>query len=118
MLQCWQYGAAKEQAENWVSVRLLIEDKQGCAIALSQFLVKKLSFLGGVARLNRGPLLIGSVEPGREEEAALSVIGALLRECKRRRWWLVQMAPELHDTEMTKRALQSLGLRQLPVPPA
>jgi hypothetical protein len=58
MLQCWQYGEAKKQSEKLEVVRFLIIDENNVAIALSQFLIREIPFVGGVARLNRGPILI------------------------------------------------------------
>ena len=36
-------------------------DKNGEAISLAQVLVKKIPIIGYIARLNRGPLIIGDI---------------------------------------------------------
>ena len=118
LVQSWQYGVAKELAEKWRAVRFLIRDDQGRAVALAQFLARELPFLGGAARMNRGPLLLGRIEPDQREVVALAVLAALVGECRRRRWWMIQVAPEIQHSESAVEALASLKLRRLPTAPA
>lgn len=116
VLQCWQYGAAKEQAEGWRAQRYLISDGGGFPMALAQLLTRSLPLLGGLARLNRGPLLLDEIPEDNRVERVVEAMRALLREARRRRWWVVQFAPELPDTETVRQRLARLGLRRRPEP--
>jgi lipid II:glycine glycyltransferase (peptidoglycan interpeptide bridge formation enzyme) len=116
MLQSWQYGVAKEQAEGWHALRFLISDNSGHPVALAQILIRSFFLLGGVARLNRGPLLLDELPDDQMVERVLGALRAILREALQRRWWVVQIAPELPDTDTVHKALQRLSLRRLPMP--
>jgi hypothetical protein len=116
LLQAWQYGTAKEEAEGWRALRFLISDASGQPKALAQVLSRVLPFLGGAARLNRGPLFLEELPEEQIIGAGLGVLRALLREARRRRWWIVQMAPELPDTEAVCKGLKNLGGRRRPDP--
>ncbi len=110
LLQSWQYGQAKEQAEGWKAQRFLIVDQNERPIALAQVLTRVLPLVGGIARLNRGPLLLADYPAEAEVPLKLAAMQVLLREARRQRWWLLQAAPELHDCELTRYGLRSLGL--------
>jgi lipid II:glycine glycyltransferase (peptidoglycan interpeptide bridge formation enzyme) len=111
LLQSWQYGTAKEQAEGWRALRFLISDHTGHPKALAQVLTRTLPLLGGIARLNRGPLFLEELSETEGAENALAALRALLREARRRRWWVMQIAPELPDSEVARQGLRGLGLR-------
>ena len=116
MLQCWQYGTAKEQADGWRALRFLVSESGERPVALAQILTRSLPLLGGIARLNRGPLLLDELPEDQTIERALEVLRTLLREARRRCWWVVQIAPELPDTETVRQRLTQLGLRRRPEP--
>jgi len=117
MLQCWQYGDAKVQASRWNVVRFLIMNEDGNVVALAQVLSMTLPLIGGIARMNRGPILISEAESEQDRSALFNVIVALFQEFKKRHWWLVQIAPEIHDSELGNEFLKSLGLKKLAVTP-
>jgi dTDP-4-amino-4,6-dideoxygalactose transaminase len=117
LLQSWQYGHAKEQAEGWKAKRFLILDQDGQAIALAQVLTRVLPFVGGIARLNRGPLLLADHPADAEVPLKLASLQVLLKEARRQRWWLLQAAPELLDCELTRYGLRCLGLESLRLDP-
>lgn len=116
LLQSWHYGAAKEQAGNWRAIRFLISDNSGHPVALAQMLTRSLPLLGGIARLNRGPLLLNEFPEDQKIERTLETLRTLLQEARRRRWWVVQIAPELPDTETGRRYLHRLGMWRRPEP--
>lgn len=116
LLQSWQYGAAKEQAQGWRALRFLVSVSSGHPVALAQMLTRSLPLLGGIARLNRGPLLLEDLPEDQMIERALGVLRALMREARRRHWWVVQIAPELPDTETLVMGLTKMGLRRRPEP--
>ena len=68
LLQSWQYGDAKQNVENWVAHRFIILDENEDEIALTQILVKRIPFLGSIARINRGPIIIGQNEEKQNQE--------------------------------------------------
>ena len=116
MLQSWQYGEAKEQSERWKVQRFLIMDENEQPIALAQLLTWILPFIGGIARLNRGPLLLSDQSADAEVHLKLAALRVLLRVARRQHWWLLQAAPELLDTEPAKSGLQALGFKKFTAP--
>ena len=87
--------------------------KDGKLVALAQFLVMMLPFLGGIARMNRGPLLSKLIESDCRESISYDVIQALVDEAKKRHWWIIQIAPELPYSPETAEGLRKIGLRHL-----
>ena len=111
MLQSWEYGQAKEDAGRWKALRLVVFNEDSKPIALVQVLTWCLPILGGVARINRGPLLL--VEESRDElQLNIDVLNVLMREARRRRWWVIQIAPEISDSESARQAMLDLRLRK------
>ena len=116
LLQSWQYGDAKVGTGRWEAVRFKIVDMNEAPIALAQFLVLVVPLFGGLARMNRGPVLVAP--QGANEQISVHVIKSLLHEAKKRRWWFVQIAPEISQSDIVEKKLSSLGLRKQPVVPA
>ena len=114
LLQSCQYGEAKKQAEGWKSHRLLIVDENESPIALAQVLTRVWPVVGGVARLNRGPLLLVGDSIESKVSIKMAVMQVIMREARRERWWLLQVAPELPDIESAVLGLQALGFKKLP----
>lgn len=111
LLQSRQYASAKQNAEGWKGVRFLILDGNQNAVCLAQVLTKSLPWLGGIARLNRGPLLLAGINTKKSNEIKLASLNAILNEAQKRRWWVFQIAPELKATEGVHQHLQQMGLR-------
>jgi len=116
MLQSWQYGSAKEEAEGWRVFRFLFSDNKGLPVAIAQILTRSFPLLGSIARLNRGPLLLDKFPEDQNTERILEVIREILNEAKRRRWWIIQIAPELTENEKVLIGLTQMGLRKQPTP--
>lgn len=116
LLQSWQYGAAKENAGGWKAHHFLVSDGANRPVALAQVLSRGVPALGGVARLNRGPVMLDASE-GAGPSAVLAALRVLLREARRRRWWIWQIAPELPLTSEGEAGLRMLGFRKLPLAP-
>ena len=112
LLQSWQYGAAKEGAEGWKAIRFLISNEFDQPVALAQVLTKEFPFIGGIARLNRGPLLVTTLSGDAEVGAKLAALGVLLREARHRRWRVMFVAPELPNSDIARQGLRGLGLHQ------
>ncbi len=117
LLQSWQYGEAKEQAEGWKPYRFLIVDEDENIIALAQVLTRVFPLVGGVARLNRGPLLLVNQPVDSEVSAKIAVMQVIMREARRQRWWLLQVAPELPGVRSAISGMQALGFKSLQVSP-
>lgn len=99
LLQSWEYGSAKADAEGWRPLRLLVTSELGEQVALAQVLTKTWPIIGGVARLNRGPLLISKLltDPERQECIRQS-LDAILQECCRRKLRLIFVSPEIEQS--------------------
>ena len=110
MLQFWQYGDAKAETSNWNAVRFLIIREDGSPAALAQVLSFNFPLFGGIARMNRGPMLIGDYENSQE---LVKVFTALFEEFKKRWWILVQIAPEINDLTLVNQFLIKFGLKKL-----
>jgi lipid II:glycine glycyltransferase (peptidoglycan interpeptide bridge formation enzyme) len=117
LLQHWQYGTAKEQTGKWKAIRFVVLDGNQ-VVALVQFLAITLPLVGGIARMNRGPLLSKEIAEGDHDSISCKVIKSLMIEAKRRRWWVVQIAPELPNSDTTTKTLESIGLKRLEQPPS
>lgn len=112
LLQSWQYGAAKEGAEGWKAIRFLISNEFDQPVALAQVLTKGFPFIGAIARLNRGPLLMTTLSGDAEVQDKLAALGVLLREARQRRWRVMFVAPELPSSDVVRQSLRGLGLHQ------
>ncbi|MDB2676339.1 peptidoglycan bridge formation glycyltransferase FemA/FemB family protein [Amylibacter sp.] len=110
LLQSWEYGQAKSSSQGWVPLRYAIENIDGEVVAIAQILTKTLPFFGGVARLNRGPLLFTEFDDP-EYENYLEVLQSILELKQKKRWWLFFIAPEIARNIVDKSKLDALGLR-------
>ena len=86
-------------------------------VALAQFLTKTFSFFGGIARMNRGPLLSKQIQKDNRVSVSCKVVTALVKESIRRNWWIIQIAPELPDSEISVKTLKHIRLKRLDRPP-
>ena len=102
------YGQSKEVAENLESLYFCIS-RDSKDLAIAQVLIKKIPFIGSVMRINRGPLLI----EGDSGEVFLDSLDLLIKECRRRKALMIQIAPETPNSPQTKDRLKKLGLSQL-----
>lgn len=110
LLQSWEYGEAKNSSQGWIPLRYAIETVDGEVIAIAQILTRTLPFLGGVARLNRGPLLLTEFTDPNSDNY-LEVLKSVLMLKKEKRWWLFFIAPEMVRNSIEMTELRPLGLR-------
>lgn len=113
LLQSWEYGDVKEETEGWKAQRFLISDPEGEPIALIQVLTRSLPVVGGIARLNRGPLLLSDRFDPIKLRAQIAALRVLIREANRQRWWVLQVAPELVPNAEGVSCLRALGFRRV-----
>jgi lipid II:glycine glycyltransferase (peptidoglycan interpeptide bridge formation enzyme) len=116
LYQSSEYGAAKARAEGWGVNRLLVVDELKRPVALMQALTKVIPYVGGAVRLNRGPILLGEVEKNVQTNIKLMALDVFLREARKRRWWLIRVAPELPKTLEVFNGLRALGFKKLKTP--
>jgi len=110
MPQFWQYGDAKTSVSKWKAYRFLIANEDGRPIGLVQILLLKLPFFGGIVRINRGPMMIGGFKNHQE---LIYVFSALFEEFKKRRWFFIQIAPEVNNLDQVSRFLTKFNLKKL-----
>jgi len=119
LLQFWQYGSAKEDASHlWKAIRFAIFDDNEGIIALVQLLVISVPLLGGLARINRGPMLHRKFDHNDKSNVSIAVISAILKKARERHWWIVQIAPEIMNSTSASNGLKSIGLQKLNTPPS
>lgn len=111
LLQSWQYGTAKEQGEGWHALRFVISDASGRPLAIAQFLTRIWPVVGGIARINRGPLLLDEHPVEEGLRISIEIIKRLMVAIRNKRCWVVQLAPELPDSDFVKKELKRMGLR-------
>lgn len=111
LLQSWQYGDAKEQAEGWEPKRMLILNENDQPVALAQVLNRKIPFIGSLVRLNRGPLLLLTNSKYENIPLKLSALAALVKEVGRQRCFYFRVAPEFLSEHSAILGLKALGFR-------
>ncbi|MCW7497037.1 peptidoglycan bridge formation glycyltransferase FemA/FemB family protein [Leptospira levettii] len=111
LTQSWEYGEAKSQSEGWGVLRFLIL-KNNIPCGIMQVLTRKIPLLGLlIARVNRGPLLINSLGYS-NEVISVNIINALNHEAIKRKWFMMQIAPELPLDHSVETALQLIGFHK------
>ncbi len=113
LMQSWEYGDAKVKSEGWKAKRYLFEDSYNQPVGLAQVLSKTFPIIGGVARINRGPLLLNLGATEHDELIKLDLIKVLKRLARSKRWWLLYMAPEILESDSYTRStmFQKLNLK-------
>lgn len=97
LLHTWDYGAARSSVAGWNIERLAVEKPDGEVIALVQVLYYKLVMLGGIAKISRGPLLLGNhSEDDRNHILTLLAITEYARSVK---WRIMQFSLEIPQSE-------------------
>ena len=112
LLQSWEYGDAKTTGNNWQAARYVVEDEFGNPKAVAQVLFLALPVIGGIARINRGPILLdGVLDDFQSVEVELQVFDLILYEARLRKWWCLFVAPELKAEDSWRWRLRSMGFR-------
>lgn len=115
LLQSWEYGEAQRHAKRVKVHRFLLQDEKKGPIGLVQVLVLSLPFVGGVARINRGPVFFSGDSLAFDDKNTFgAVFSALIDTCKRHRWHALKIAPELRagDEAAALGVLEQLGFRR------
>ncbi len=108
LLQSWAYGEAKANVEGWNVHRGLILQNER-SVAMFQALEKSWPIVGGIVRINRGPLWLHELVPMEE----MSKVYTLFR--RQWLWWkrsVLLIAPELPRTVEYMSLLAHQGYHQ------
>ena len=118
LVQSWEYGEAKNTAENWTTTRFLVRDNKENPIAILQVLTKTWPIIGGIARLNRGPLLIknNKITGKLEYQIKINALQLLISILKKYKWWILFVAPELPNKKYLRKKLMAIGLSYRKIP--
>jgi len=113
LLQSWEYGEAKSQTQHFQTQRFLLQNETEEAVGLVQALVYSLPVIGGVARINRGPVFVSdfrhvSLLP----ECIKGIMTAIRETAERQRWHFLSIVPNLLNNEELIPILTELGFRK------
>lgn len=101
LLQSWEYGEAKRAGKYCMVKRFAIQDQDGKPFGLVQILGVFLPIIGGIARINRGPMLFkdvwSDVPPLKEIEMALDVICLASKNYRWRNFTFVPEFPYMEE---------------------
>jgi lipid II:glycine glycyltransferase (peptidoglycan interpeptide bridge formation enzyme) len=113
LLQSWEYGEAKSRTQHFRTQRFLLQNERLGAVGLLQALVYSLPVIGGVARINRGPVFLSDflhISPSREY--ARGIMTAIRETAKRQRWHILRIAPNLLNNEELVPIFTALGFKK------
>jgi lipid II:glycine glycyltransferase (peptidoglycan interpeptide bridge formation enzyme) len=113
LLQSWEYGEAKSQTQIFRAQRFLLQNEREEAVGLLQALVGSLPIIGGVARINRGPVFLADfldISPSREY--ARETMTAIRETAKHQGWHLLRMVPNLLSDEELISILAAVGFKK------
>lgn len=110
LLQSWQYGEAKKGRFSNHYNYLILDDK-GLPSGIIQILVHSFFGLGGLARINRGPLFFSSDRFN--ENRIVNSLDAIKKLAAKQRWLYIRFAPEAPAVNDVGEIFQRLGLRKI-----
>ena len=113
LMQSWEYGEAK-RIQKWKPIRFVILDQNNKPQAMFQVLFKGLPLIGGVVRLNRGPVYFEDfIDEPLEHKIISKIFKTIKILAKQRRWWYISFSPELTYSNYNKLSLESIGIKQI-----
>ena len=112
ILQSWFYGDAKRASDNLDTAYFVISDS-GTPLSIMQVLIKSLPLNFGLARINRAPMILDKPNNDYKKEIVITSVRLVINECKKRRWIMLQIAPEYEENESVENSLRGLGLKKL-----
>jgi len=115
LLQFWQYGSAKGAWTRSKVIRVVVKD-DGNIISMIQLLVFELPAIGGLVRINRGPLLNKNIPKSQKISISIDIINAIVGFSKLKRWWFMRIAPDLLDLDIVNKSLSVIGMKKLSIP--
>ena len=112
LLQTWEYGEGKRNAEGWLPIPNIIMNAYEplCAV---QILVKKIPFLGGIARINRAPLFVSSNNKFKPDNGTvIQALRFLYYHWVERQKFILYIAPNILQDEVGCEALEEIGFHR------
>ncbi len=110
LLQSWQYGEAK-RGRFLSHYNYLIIDDNGLPLGIIQILVHGFFGLGGVARINRGPLFFSASEFN--EDKIMNSFEAIRSLAVKKNWLYIRFAPEVLAANHAEEIFLRLGLKKI-----
>lgn len=114
--QSWEYGTAKSDAEGWTPNRYIVRDKRKNSISIVQVLIKRPFYSIGIARINKGPLIIS--KDFNDNKFILLSLKAIYRFLRQRGIWIIQLAPLIAPSPKNTKFLRQIGFKKRPDIPA
>ena len=134
LLQSWEYGDARCNNKS-VPIRLVAYNDHDQPKLMLQVLTRTLPLIGGIARINRGPLWINkqrysknritNVVPVSQltltsenddvkptEQDIENFLNLLIKEAKKRRWWQIRLALECDNSYSVDDILNSYNFKK------
>ena len=112
LMQSWEYGEAKSGSLLFRPKRLELVDENGETFGLMQVLTFSLPFVGGVARINRGPLLFENVWDDEVPDNIITkAVVAICEAVSKFRWWYLLLSPEFPLNDRVETILKDNGFR-------
>ena len=113
LMQSWDYGEAKK-IQKWKPLRFLILDQYDKPQAMLQVLFRGLPLIGGVARVNRGPVYFQDfIDKPLADKIISKIFKTIKILAKQRRWWYVSFSPEVAESSNNKLVLESIGIKKI-----
>ncbi|NCD40822.1 MAG: peptidoglycan bridge formation glycyltransferase FemA/FemB family protein [Bacteroidia bacterium] len=114
LLQSYEYGEAKRQAQRCRVCRFLLHSEQAGPVGLLQVLVYSLPLIGGVARINRGPVFFADdFRMPLSRGIATGIMTAVCNTLRQERWRLLRIVPELYcGADDTSVVLEDVGFKK------
>ena len=112
LLQSWFYGKAKEKSDG-VNILYYSFSLDNSNIALAQILIKKIPFLGRVARLNRGPIFLIKQNHHQKIINMDKILRLIVLNCKESKIWMLQAAPEIIPDKKVSESLENSGFYKI-----
>lgn len=107
MLQTWEYGEAKKNTEGWIPVRSMFVDVDK-PIGIAQTLTKKIPLLGGIARINRAPIIISTNQKS-YIDCTKRILQFLYYYWVKQKKMVLFIAPNISQSEICQDMMYELG---------
>jgi len=117
LLQAWQYGDAKAEAEGWGVKRVLIKDERDEPVGIVQVLTKGMPILGFIARINRGPMILGDLEQSERIRRSFLLLSVLRNKASDNLWRILLVAPEIQEQSKTGYVMSAMGFTRRSIDP-
>ena len=113
MLQSREYGNAKHRSSKWLVSHFLLADEVSAPQGLLQVLHYSIPYIGGMARINRGPVFFsGCRDSFLRVNYMEEVLDAVLRTARKYRWWYLSISPNLVAADESFSMLRKLGFKR------